>query len=148
MLEFLSLPAVGVSHVVFAVLKMERSGLLLRPALCYLCLPGVPRCPMNELEQSELFWAPYGHGPPGLEREMELERLVHALLAYRQHVDPSAPLCECPLCEKVKGHITVNNTCLRGHRGVVGGDARLRSGSNLGHHFPISLPLPFLSCHR
>ncbi|KAL2100937.1 hypothetical protein ACEWY4_002698 [Coilia grayii] len=62
---------------------------------------GVPRCPMNEPEQPEVFWAPYGHGPAGLEREMELERLVHALLAYRQHVDPSAPLCECPLCEKV-----------------------------------------------
>ncbi|XP_063072940.1 zinc finger protein Gfi-1b-like isoform X2 [Engraulis encrasicolus] len=60
---------------------------------------GVPRCPMNEPEQSEVMWSPYG--PPGLEREMELERLVHALLTYRQHVDPNAPLCECPLCEKV-----------------------------------------------
>lgn len=61
---------------------------------------GAPRCsPPSGPSQSELPWSPYG--PAGLEREMELERLVHALLTYRQHINLKAPLYECPLCEKV-----------------------------------------------
>ncbi|XP_041943595.1 zinc finger protein Gfi-1b-like isoform X2 [Alosa sapidissima] len=61
---------------------------------------GAPRCPPPDgLAQPELPWSHYG--PTGLEREMELERLVHALLTYRQHINLKVPLYECPLCEKV-----------------------------------------------
>ncbi|XP_012681081.3 zinc finger protein Gfi-1b-like [Clupea harengus] len=62
-------------------------------------LPMAPRCPPNGPAHPELPWSSFG--PAGLEREMELERLVHALLTYRQHINLKVPLCECPLCEKV-----------------------------------------------
>ncbi|XP_027017985.2 zinc finger protein Gfi-1b-like [Tachysurus fulvidraco] len=52
-----------------------------------------PACP--------LLWSPALSHTSSSHREQELERLVQVLLSHRLQENPSTPLCECPLCEKV-----------------------------------------------
>ncbi len=48
-------------------------------------------CPLSNLSCSA-----------AVERQSELERLIQTLLSHHQLSNVQTPLCECPLCEKVR----------------------------------------------